>query len=167
VDVRQRVVGVFHAGWRGTAARIVEKGMGTMRSWYGSKPEDIRAAVGPGIHRCCFEVGEELRDKFESQFAYASKLFEERASDDEIHRRYPLMFMNMRAPGHGEAPRKLFLDLVEANRQQLLAAGVSEKSIEVVDLCTACRTDLLFSHRAEKGVTGRMLAVVAIKDESK
>jgi hypothetical protein len=60
-------------------------------------------------------------------------------------------------------PRKIFLDLVEANRQQLLAVGVPAKSIEASLLCTNCRTDLLFSYRAEKGKTGRMMGVVGIR----
>jgi YfiH family protein len=164
VDVRRRVVGAFHAGWRGTAARIVEKGVGEMQRRFGTNPKDIRAAVGPGIHSCCYEVGEELRSAFQSQFDYADALFTESASGDEIHRKYPLLFMNMRAPGHGEEPSKLHLDLPEANRRQLLAAGIAERAISVSDLCTACRTDLLFSHRAERGRTGRMLAVAGIRE---
>lgn len=164
VDVRKRAVAAFHAGWRGTAARIVEKGVGEMQRWFGSKPADIRAAIGPGIHACCYEVGDELRNTFRSQFAYADKLFGESASGDEIHRKYPLLFMNMRAPGHGEPPSKLHLDLPEANRRQLLDAGVPEKWIHVSGLCTSCRNDLLFSHRAEHGRTGRMLAVVGIRE---
>ncbi len=162
-DARQRVVGALHAGWRGTVARIAEKGVGEMRKAFGSRPEHIRAAIGPGVHRCCYEVGEEVRQQFASQFDYADTLFEEVADDNEIHRKYPLMFMNMRAPGHGEPPRKLHLDLVEANRRQLLAAGVPPGNIAISELCTACRTDLLFSHRAEKGRTGRLLAVIGIR----
>jgi YfiH family protein len=162
-DVGRRAVGAFHAGWRGTAARIVEKGVGEMRRRFGTDPRDIRAAIGPGIHACCYEVGEEVRDVFQSQFPYWDALFTEPASDDEIRRKYPLLFLNMRAPGHGEPPSKLHLDLVEANRRQLLAAGVLEKHINVFSLCTACRTDLLFSHRAEQGKTGRMLAVIGIR----
>jgi copper oxidase (laccase) domain-containing protein len=71
--------------------------------------------------------------------------------------------MNLRAPGHGEPPRTVHLDLVEANRRQLLEAGVREENIWTSDLCTSCRTDLLFSHRGEKGITGRMMGAIAIK----
>ena len=77
--------------------------------------------------------------------------------------KYPLLFMNQRAPGHGVPATKLHLDLVEANRRQLLDAGVAEKNIWISDLCTACRTDLLFSHRAEFGKTGRMMAAIGIR----
>ncbi len=164
-DPVQRAVGTFHAGWRGTLARMVEKGVGEMRRWFGSEPANLRAAIGPAIHRCCYEVSDEVREKFASQFAYADELFEDVFSSAPVRERYPLLFMNMRAPGHGEPPRKPHLDLVEANRRQLLDAGVPARQIWASDLCTACRTDLLFSHRKEKGITGRMMAAVAIKPE--
>ena len=163
VDPRQRAVGVFHAGWRGTVKRIVEKGVGEMRRWFGTEARDIRAAIGPGIHSCCYQVGPEVREQFESQFAYAKELFHEVKESDPIREKYPLLFLTARAPGHSELPKKIFLDLVEANRRQLLAAGVLAKNISASSLCTSCRTDLLFSHRAEKGVTGRMMAVVGIR----
>jgi YfiH family protein len=162
-DVRRRAVGVFHAGWRGTVMRIVEKGVGEMHRCLGSRPHDLRAALGPGIQGCCYEVGEEVRTKFESQFAYAAKLFHEVKDSDPVREKYPLLFLTARAPGHSHLPKRLFLDLVEANRQQLLAAGVAAKDIEVSRLCTSCRPDLLFSYRAEKGRTGRMMSVVGIR----
>jgi copper oxidase (laccase) domain-containing protein len=123
----------------------------------------MKAAIGPGIHRCCYEVSEDFPDKFRAQFPYADGLFEEVFSSDPVRRKYPLLFMNQRAPGHGEPPRTAHLDLVEANRRQLLEAGVREQNIWISDLCTSCRTDLLFSHRREKGVTGRMLGAIGIK----
>lgn len=164
VDAKRRVVGVFHAGWRGTLKRIVEKGVGEMRRYFGSDPHDLKAAIGPGIHGCCYEVGEEVRNKFESQFSYAEKLFREAKESDPVREKYPLLFLTARAPGHGELPKKIFLDLVEANRQQLIAAGVPKKNIEASEFCTNCRTDLLFSYRAEKGKTGRMMAVVGVRE---
>jgi hypothetical protein len=163
VDAKRHAVGVFHAGWRGTVKRIVEKGVGEMFRVFGSRPRDLRAAIGPGIQRCCYEVAEEVRSKFESQFAYAPSLFHEVKQSDPVREKYPLLFLNARPPGHGELPSKIFLDLAEANRRQLLAAGVAKKNIEVSPLCASCRTDLLFSHRAEKGKTGRMMAVVGIR----
>jgi hypothetical protein len=162
VDSERRAVGVFHAGWRGTFKRIVEKGVGEMRRWYGSQPKHIRAAIGPGIGGCCYQVGEEVRAKFEAQFEYAGKLFRETKESNEIHLKYPLLFLTARAPGHSELPRKIFLDLVEANRRQLLAAGVPAKNIWTSDLCTSCHPELLFSHRAEQGRTGRMMGAAGI-----
>jgi YfiH family protein len=164
VDSKRHAVGVFHAGWRGTVKRIVEKGVGEMRRHFGSRSRDLKAAIGPSIHGCCYEVGEEVREQFESQFAYAAKLFREVAESDPVREKYPLLFLTARAPGHSDLPKKLFLDLVEANRQQLLAVGVPAKSIEASALCTNCRTDLLFSYRAENGRTGRMMGAVGIRD---
>jgi YfiH family protein len=163
VDPKHRAVGIFHAGWRGTVQRIVEKGVGEMRLHFGSRPRDLKAAIGPGIRGCCYEVGPEVREQFESQFTYASKLFREVEEFNAVREKYPMLFLTARAPGHSELPKKIYLDLVEANRQQLLAVGVPSKSIEASPLCTSCRTDLLFSYRAEKGKTGRMMSVVGIR----
>ncbi len=165
IDPKHRAVGVFHAGWRGTVKRIVEKGVGEMRRCFGSRPGDLKAAIGPGIHGCCYEVGEEVREKFESQFTYAEKLFREVEESDPVREKYPMLFLTARAPGHSVLPKKIFLDLVEANRQQLHAAGVLEKNIEASPFCTNCRTDLLFSYRSEKGKTGRMMSVVGIREQ--
>lgn len=163
VDTKRRAIGIFHAGWRGTVKRIVEKGVGEMQRWYGTRPRDIRAAIGPGVRGCCYSVGPEVRTQFESQFGYGSKLFREIEESDPVREKYPLLFLTARAPGHSELPKKIFLDLVEANRRQLLAAGVAAKNISASPLCTSCQTDLLFSYRAEKGVTGRMMAVAGIQ----
>lgn len=163
VDTKQRAAGVFHAGWRGTVKRIVEKGLGEMRRYFDSRPQNIKAAIGPGIHACCYDVGPEVRQQFESQFAYAEDLFREIKESDPVREKYPLLFLTARAPGHSELPTKIFLDLVEANRRQLIDAGVSPGNIKASLLCTACRSDLLFSYRAEKGVTGRMMAVAGIR----
>ena len=130
---------------------------------FATRPQDVKATIGPGIQGCCYEVGEDVRIKFDSQFAYAASLFRELKESDPVREKYPLLFLTARAPGHGELPTKIFLDLVEANRQQLLAAGVPKKNIETSPLCTNCHPGLLFSYRAEKGKTGRMMAVVGIR----
>ena len=143
VDVEKRVVAAFHAGWRGTVARIVEGGVAKMREEYGSRVEDLEAAVGPSIGACCYTVGEEVRGEFEREFGYGSSLFR-----------------------LGDA-REMRLDLWEANRRQLLDAGLDEARIWVAGECTACTRDgdgalRYFSHRGEKGVAGRMLNVVGV-----
>ena len=163
VDTKHRAVGVFHAGWRGTVQRIVEKGVGEMRRWFGTKPRDIKAAIGPGIHNCCYTVGPEVRSEFESQFTYADKLFHQVKESDAVREKYPLLFLSARAPGHSELPVNLFLDLVEANRRQLIDAGVAGKNIDSSPMCSSSRKDLLFSHRAENGVTGRMMGVAGVR----
>ena len=163
VDTKRHAVGVFHAGWRGTVQRIVEKGVGEMHRCFGSRPRDLKAAIGPGIQGCCYAVGEEVRIKFESQFEYGASLFREVKDSDPVREKYPLLFLTARAPGHSDLPKTIFLDLVEANRQQLLAAGVPKKNIEVSPLCTSCHPELLFSYRAERGKTGRMMGVAGIR----
>ena len=144
-DRRTRVVGAFHAGWRGTLARIVETGVGIFRSQHGSRPEDLVAAIGPSIRPCCFEVGEEVQSSFEAEFAYAPALFAPSTSLD-----------------HGARPH---LDLQEANRRQLLHSGLRPENIHTVAECTSCSRDATgrrsyFSYRAEGGVTGRVLSAV-------
>jgi YfiH family protein len=162
VDTRRKAVGAFHAGWRGTVKRIVEKGVGIMRLEFGSRPEDIHAAIGPGIQNCSLEVGEEVKDAFQTQFEYADDLFHDVQESDAVRERYPMLFMNQRAPGHGDPCIKLHLDLREANRRQLLAAGVPESNITALKDCTVCSPRKFFSHRAQNGKTGRMLAMIGI-----
>jgi YfiH family protein len=169
-DVRRRAVAAFHAGWRGTLARIVERGIGAMRLRYGSRPQDLVAVVGPSIGPCCYSVGEEVRFEFESQFAYARDLFSEVYDSDPVRDKYPMLFLTARAPGHSIIAPQGHLDLWEANRRQLLDAGVPAGRITVIGECTACAgvgTDAgrkYFSHRAENGFTGRMMAVVGVAE---
>jgi YfiH family protein len=165
-DVRRRAVAAFHAGWRGTLKRIVERGIGTMRLRYGSRPEDLIAVVGPSIGACCYSVGEEVRFEFESQFAYAPELFSEVYDSDPVRDKYPLLFLTARAPGHSNIGPQIHLDLWEANRRQLLDAGLKAKRITVVGECSACARvggrPKYFSHRGESGFAGRMMGVVGV-----
>ena len=142
IDPHNKAVAAFHAGWRGTAARIVEQGIATMQATYGSWPGHLHAAIGPGIGPCCYTVGEEVHASFTTNFTYADQLFHHTGDD-------------------------LKLDLWQANRRQLLAAGLSGQHITVAGECTACtrtsrRERRFFSHRAEDGRAGRMLNAVGI-----
>ncbi len=161
-DTKRKAVGIFHAGWRGTVQRIVEKGIGEMRRQFGCDPEDLVAVIGPGIGGCCYEIGEEVESEFDSQFAYSKELFEDVFDSWSLKTKYPMLFLNQRAPGHGEPAMSRHLDLVKANCCQLLDAGVPAENIHPMDQCTACHTDLFFSYRKEQ-VTGRMLAVVGVR----
>ncbi len=145
-DVEKRVVAVFHAGWRGTVGRIVERGIELMGREFASKTKDLVAAVGPAIGSCCFEVGDEVLAAFEAEFGYAKDLFS-RVSGGKGH-----------------------VDLHEANRRQLLEAGLSGSAISMLGECTACTRvgdgrRKYFSYRAEKGVTGRMMSVIGVVEE--
>ena len=159
-DRKRGAVAAFHAGWKGTLRRIVENGVGRMRLEFGSDPADLMAAIGPSIGQCCYSVGEEVEHEFYSQFSYADALFCEVFDSDPVRKKYPMLFLSQRAPGHSDLGPSLHLDLQEANRRQLLDAGIPAEGIEVVAKCTSCRTDLFFSHRAEHGFTGRMLAMI-------
>lgn len=162
-DVKRGAVGAFHAGWRGTVKRIVERGIGSMRAVYGCNPEHLRAAIGPCIHACCYAIGEDVRDEFRSQFIYADELFSEAYDRDPVKEKYPLLFLTARAPGHSNIGPQIHLDLVAANRRQLLDAGVPSDQIWAARECTSCRTDILFSHRAESGYTGRMMGAIGVR----
>lgn len=161
-DRKRRVVAAFHAGWRGTVKRIVESGVGRMRMEFGSRPEDLVAAIGPGVGACCYAVGEEVLSHFESQFTYAGELFREVYDPDSVRMKYPLLFLTQRAPGHSSAGFGIHLDLIEANRRQLLSAGVKPKAIRLIGGCTSCQRTLFFSHRASHGRAGRMMAAIGI-----
>jgi hypothetical protein len=161
-DRKNRAVAAFHAGWRGTLSRIVENGVGRMRLEFGSKPEDLIASIGPGIGQCCYAVGEEVRAQFESQFIYAAKLFREVYDSDPVKEKYPMLFLTARAPGHSALGPGMHLDLAEANRRQLLAAGLKKGAIALTGQCTGCHTDRFFSHRIERGFTGRMMSVIGV-----
>jgi hypothetical protein len=171
-DPEKRVVAAVHAGWRGTAKRIAEKAVGRLRAEFNSSPKRLRAVIGPGIHGCCYEVGREVVEAFDGQFSYSSKLFRRvKPAPPELHWQQKLFSPEPPRPGErrprpgvtaAERADKFYLDLVEANRRQLVAAGVREKNIVASPLCTACRTDLLFSHRAENGRTGRMMGLIGV-----
>jgi len=165
-DRKRRAVAAFHAGWRGTVERIVEAGIGRMRLEFGSRPEDLIAAIGPGIGPCCYAIGEEVLSSFESQFAYSMELFREVYDADAVRAKFPMLFMTQRAPGHSNIGPSLHLDLVEANRRQLLAAGLKPKAIKVVGGCTCCQPELFFSHRGSQGHAGRMLSVIGIRKDA-
>jgi YfiH family protein len=163
-DKRRRAVAAVHAGWRGTLARIAEKTVGRMQMEFGSEPRDVVAALGPAIGRCCYEVGPEVAQAFAAQFDVAREWFdgpfEKVISDDSPN---PLKWLQMTPPCHDPPPPRVYLDLHAANRWQLERAGVAPANIFASDLCTACRTDLLFSHRREQGKTGRMMAVIGVR----
>ncbi len=163
-DTHRRAVAAFHAGWRGTLHRIVERGVGTMRRQYGSDPAHILAVVGPSIGPESYSVGEEVRHEFTSQFAYADALFRDVYESDPIREKYPLLFLTARAPGHSLIGPQLHLNLWEANRHQLLHAGVPAENITVTGLDTAADTGRFFSHRAEDGFTGRMMSAIGLAE---
>ena len=140
VDTKQKAIGLAHAGWRGTVGRIGEKVVKKMTELYGTNPADIVAAIGPAISVCCYEVDKPCADYF-----YA-------LSDLDSSR-----FVFPKENG------KYMIDLLETNRQILVAAGVKNENITISDICTNCNSELLWSHRATKGKRGTMSAFMCIK----
>jgi len=136
-DPDRNTIGLGHAGWRGAVKDLPGAMVRAMQRAYGSDPAELIAGIGPCIGPCCYEVGEPVITAVRSSFGDADTLL--LISDDENK--------------DGLAEARPNFDLPEANRRQLARAGV--KSIELSNLCTACRTDLFYSHRAEKGRTGR------------
>jgi hypothetical protein len=163
-DTKRRVVAAIHAGWRGTLARIVVKTLGRMRMEFGSRAGDVVAALGPAIGGGCYEVGPEVAQAFSAQFPCAADWFDG-PFEQLAHGEEPLWlpWLTMMPPGHVPPPPRVQLDLRAANRWQLINAGVPEQQISVSELCTACRTDLLFSYRRGGAKTGRMMAAIGIK----
>ncbi len=163
-DTKNKAVAAVHAGWRGTLARIAEKTLGQMRAEFGTDPADVVAALGPGIGRCCYEVGSEVAQQFEAKFPDAREWFEgpyDKLAAGESDPNW-LPWLTMRPPGHAPPPLRVHLDLIAANRAILAGAGVPKRQISSAGFCTACRGDLFFSYRREK-VTGRLVAAIAIQ----
>lgn len=139
------VVSALHAGWRGTALRIAARGVEAIVSM-GIPPCRIRAAIGPAIGSCCYEVDAEFRERFYSVFG-----------EDFLHGAF---LRQTSDTGRCTA------DLKEINRRVLLGAGVLPEHIDVSRECTACSPELFYSHRYSHGVRGTMLSVIALPSES-
>lgn len=152
VDPIKKAVGLSHSGWRGTAGKIGKATVERMKEEYGSKPEDILAAVGPSICRDCYEVSGDVIERFQEVFDKSlwGKLFYE-AEHSAAHD-----FCGMKE-------RKYQLNLWEANKQIFLEAGIKEEHIAVTNLCTRCNSKLLFSHRAAGNERGNLSAFLALK----
>jgi hypothetical protein len=139
-DPVHHALGMAHAGWRGTVAGAAASTLKAMQETFGTRPPEVLAAIGPSIGPAAYQVGEEVVQAVEDHFG-VTEGFIRRAED-------------------GSA----YFDLWEANRHTLAQAGVA--SIEVAGICTASNIDEFFSHRAEKGRTGRFGVVVALQDKS-
>ncbi len=163
-DTRQHAVAAIHSGWRGTAQRIAEKTLGRMQMEFGTRPQDVIAALGSGIGGCCYEVGHEVVKEFSAKFANACEWFAGPvdALENGDNDRNWLPWLTMRPPGHAPPAPRAHLDLIAANRAILTGAGIAAKNISSSGFCTACRSDLFFSYRREK-TTGRMIAAIGIR----
>ena len=162
-DTKRHAVAAIHAGWRGTLRRIAAKTLGRMQMEFGTRPEDVIAALGPGIGRCCYEVGSDVAREFHAQFPNAREWcdgpFDALASGENDPNWLP--WLTMRPPGHPPPSPRVNLDLIAANRAILVDAGVPPRQISSSGFCTSCRTDLFFSYRRERS-TGRLMGAIGV-----
>jgi YfiH family protein len=139
-DPAKKVIGVVHAGWKGTLHLIARKTVKVFQKDFGSSPHDIRAGIGPSIGPCCFEVGSEVISQVRDRLGGGKKHIVQNLAD-----------------------KKGYFDLWRANQKQLVQAGVPGKNIELARTCTCDHADVFFSHRCEGGRTGRFGAGILIR----
>ncbi len=132
-DTKNKAIAAIHSGWRGTAANITKKTLLKMNQQFNTKGSDCIAFIGVCIGYNAFEVGSDVAQHF----------------DDSVKR------VDL-------TTQKYFVDLKTANKHQLLQSGLKEENIEISNYCTVKNNDLFFSHRYEKGITGRMMATIGV-----
>ena len=141
IDPVHRAIGLSHSGWRGTVGKMGQETLRRMKEEYGTDAKDVIAAVGPSICQECYEVSEDVIEKFKKAFdeIYWGELFYQKENN------------------------KYQLNLWKANEIILLEAGVPKENIAVTNVCTNCNSDVLFSHRATKGQRGSLAAFMALR----
>ncbi|MED4603632.1 peptidoglycan editing factor PgeF [Paenibacillus validus] len=149
-DPIRQAVGLAHAGWKGTALQIAKALLETMSAAYGTKPRDVRAAIGPSIGACCYEVDDTVIGRIDRALREADEEATVQPADVLCYEQQP----------NG----KYKLNLQQVNRQIMIKAGILPSHIEITGLCTSCHTDLFFSHRKEGGRTGRMAAWIGLRE---
>ncbi len=141
VDTEHKAIGLSHSGWRGTVEKMGACTLKVMKEAFGTRPEAVKAAIGPSICQECYEVSEDVAEQFAKLFPDCPK---------EIL--YP-----------GKDKGKYQLNLWEANRQILLQAGILPENLAVTDICTCCNPEYLFSHRASNGKRGNLGAFMELR----
>lgn len=136
-DPVNKIAAVSHAGWRGTAGNIASKTVQKLAEEFGSKPENLKSAIGPAISFCCYNVGEEVYRELKKTVKDFSGLSEIRQGN-------------------------IYVDLKGINKRQLIEAGMKSENIDVCNFCTVCNNSLFFSYRKENATTNRHSAVVKL-----
>lgn len=138
VDPIGKAIGISHAGWKGTVAKIAQKTVLAMKRQFNTNPADCLVGIGPSIGPCCYEVDKTVISKLSAEFDEWEKLVKPTEEN------------------------RWQLNLWEANCQQLKEIGIKDNNITVSQICTADNTPIFFSHRAEKGNTGRIGAIISL-----
>lgn len=150
VDPVHKAIGLSHSGWRGTVNRMGAATIKAMHEQFGTKPADLICGIGPSICMNCYEISEDVADRFIKEFPGCLLSAGDTLSDHTF-----LM---------SKGDDKYLLDLRAANRLIMLEAGVLADNIELPGICTCCNPDYLFSHRATGGKRGNMAAFLGIRD---
>lgn len=137
-DPELKIVAVVHAGWKGTLLNIAPKCVDVMQEKFGCNPSVMKCGIGPSIGKCCFDVQPEIAEKFKKS-----------------HEAGHTFVTDINGGAH--------IDLKAANRLQLMGCGLKSTEIEISGYCTACRSDIFFSHRREQGRTGRFSLLAGLK----
>jgi copper oxidase (laccase) domain-containing protein len=144
------VIGLAHAGWRGTVSGIASKTVAIMAERFGTCPEYCHAALAPAAGPCCYEVGDDVAEVAGRVFSPEWNILRPRNRNETINGRKPA--------NQG----RWTLDLWSGNAWWLLRAGLKRKNIIISQFCTVCRQDLFFSYRGSGGLTGRMAALIIL-----
>ena len=143
VDPVRKVIGLSHSGWRGTVNRMGQVTLEKMQEVYGTDPKDVVAAIGPSICQDCYEVSEDVIDRFKDSFS-------RKDWKDLFYRK---------------ENGKYQLNLWRANELVFWEAGILPEHIAVTNLCTHCNPDILFSHRTTGDKRGNLSALLALKED--
>lgn len=127
-----KAVAAIHAGWRGSAEKIAQKTALKLVE-LGAQPKNIYSAIGPCIGQCCYEVSEDVAEKFDNKYSVSK--------------------------GNG----KYMLDLAKVNFDLIASVGVNEENISVSGICTKCNNELFFSHRAQNGKSGTLGGIICLR----
>jgi YfiH family protein len=136
-DSKKKIVGAVHAGWKGTAKRILKRAIETMKDVFGSSAKDVRIAVGPGIRSCCYCVGDDIK----------KKIIQNKNDEDCCRKR----------------GGKHFVDLSTVNVNQAISSGIDKKNIWQSEECTFCSPERFYSYRYSGGTTGRQGGYIMLK----
>lgn len=136
-DNKKEIIGLAHAGWKGTLNNISESIINGMVKDFKSNIEDISVAIGPSIGKCCYEIGHDVEKLFMDKFSGEKDIIEKR-------------------------DKRLYLNLVEVNRINLMELGIKEENIFYSNFCTSCNINSLYSYRKENGTKNRMVAAISL-----
>ena len=142
VDPVHKAIGLSHSGWKGTVHRMGKVTLERMKEAFGTRPEEVQAAIGPSICQDCYEVSEDVAQAFMDEFADSM--------DEQLV--------------YGKDNGKYQLNLWRANERVLLEAGILPEHLNITNVCTCCNSDLMLSHRASHGQRGNLAAFLGLKE---